>query len=111
MIVNNAFTQGPVISAAVSGWVDWVRETFELVIWTMFTPASSKGGILAENLTDESGNPALAFKVSSSMLKPRVEMLRAKKTNEQIESARKRGLRTDFNKSREFLKGEFHAKK
>ena len=41
----------------------------------------------------------------------RVEMLRAKKTNEQIESARKRGLRTDFNKSREFLKGEFHAKK
>ena len=111
MIVNNAFTQGPVISAAVSGWVDWVRETFELVIWTMFTPASNKGGILAENLTDESGNPALAFKVSSSMLKPRVEMLRAKKTNEQIESARKRGLRTDFNKSRDFLKGEFHAKK
>ncbi len=110
MIINNAFTQGPVISAAVSGWTDWVRETFELVIWTMFTPGS-KGGLLAENLTDESGNPALAFKVSSSMLKPRLEMLRAKKTGEQIESARRRGLRTDFNKSREFLKGEFNAKK
>lgn len=110
MIINNAFTQGPVISAAVSGWVDWVRETFELVIWTMFTP-SSKGGILAENLTDESGNPALAFKVSSSMLKPRLEMLRAKKTNAQIDAARRRGLRTDFNKSRDFLKGEFNAKK
>lgn len=110
MIINNAFTQGPVISAAVSGWTDWVRETFELVIWTMFTPGS-KGGLLAENLTDESGNPALAFKVSSSMLKPRLEMLRAKKTGEQIESARRRGLRTDFNKSREFVKGEFNAKK
>ena len=111
MIINNAFTQGPVISAAVSGWVDWVRETFELAIWTMFTPSSKKGGILAENLTDESGNPALAFKVSSSMLKPKLEMLRAKKTNEQIETARRRGLRTDFNKSRDFLKGEFNAKK
>ncbi len=111
MIINNAFTQGPVISAAVSGWVDWVRETFELVIWTMFTPSSKKGGILAENLTDESGNPALAFKVSSSMLKPRLEMLRAKKTKEQIETARRRGLRTDFHKSRDFLKGEFNAKK
>lgn len=110
MIINNAFMQGPVISAAVSGWTDWVRETFELVIWTMFTP-SSRGGILAENLTDESGKPALAFKVSSSMLKPRLEMLRAKKTNAQIEAARRRGLRTDFNKSRDFLKGEFNAKK
>lgn len=110
MIINNAYTQGPVISAAVSGWVDWVRETFELVIWTMFTPGA-KGGLLAENLTDESGNPALAFKVSSSMLKPRLEMLRAKKTGEQIEAARRRGLRTDFNKSRDFLKGEFNAKK
>ena len=111
MIINNAFMQGPIISAAVSGWVDWVRETFELVIWTMFTPSSKKGGILAENLTDESGNPALAFKVSSSMLKPRLEMMRAKKTKEQIDTARRRGLRTDFDKSQEFLKGEFNAKK
>ena len=111
MIINNAFTQGPVISAAVSGWVDWVRETFELVIWTMFTPSSKKGGILAENLTDESGNPALAFKVSSSMLKPRLEMMRAKKTKTQIDTARRRGLRTEFTKSSDFLKGEFNAKK
>lgn len=110
MIINNAFTQGPVISAAVSGWTDWVRETFELVIWTMFT-SSSRRGILAENLTDESGNPALAFKVSASMLKPKLEMLRAKKTQAQITAAQKRGLRTEFTKSRDFRKGEFNAKK
>ncbi|MBO7238529.1 MAG: hypothetical protein J6U96_04520, partial [Elusimicrobiaceae bacterium] len=110
MIINNAFTQGPVISAAVSGWVDWVRETFELVIWTMITP-SSRRGILAENLTDENGNPALAFKVSSSMLKPKLDMLRAKKTNTQIQTAVKRGLRTEFKKSSAFVKGDFHAKK
>ncbi len=110
MIINNAFTQGPIISAAVSGWVDWVRETFELAIWTMITP-SSRRGILAENLTDENGNPALAFKVSSSMLKPKLEMLRAKKTNTQIQTAQKRGLRTEFKKSSTFRKGEFHAKK
>ena len=110
MIINNAFTQGPVISAAISGWADWVRETFELVIWTMITP-SSRRGILAENLTDENGNPALAFKISSSMLKPKLEMLRAKKTNAQIQAARKRGLRTEFKKSQDFIKGEFNAKK
>ena len=110
MIINNAFTQGPVISAAVSGWTDWVRETFELVIWTMITP-SSRRGVLAENLTDENGNPALAFKVYSSMLKPKLEMLRAKKTNSQITTARARGLRTNFTKSKEFVKGEFNAKK
>lgn len=110
MIINNAFTQGPIISAAVSGWADWVRETFELVIWTMITP-SSRRGVLAENLTDENGNPALSFKVSSSMLKPKLEMLRAKKTNEQITAARARGLRTNFTKSKEFVKGEFNAKK
>lgn len=110
MIINNAFTHGPVISAAVSGWTDWVRETFELVIWTMITP-SSRRGILAENLTDENGNPALAFKVASSMLKPKLEMLRAKKTNTQIQTAQKRGLRTEFIKNQEFIKGEFNAKK
>lgn len=110
MIINNAFTQGPVISAAVSGWTDWARETFELTIWTMITP-SSRRGILAENLTDENGNPALAFKVYSSMSKPKLEMLRAKKTNAQIQAAKKRGLRTEFKKSQDFVKGEFNAKK
>ena len=110
MIINNAFTHGPIISAALLGWVDWVHENLELSVWTMITP-SSRRGILAENLTDENGNPALAFKITSSMLKPRVEMMRAKKTNEQIQTARKRGLRTEFKKSKDFVKGEFNAKK
>ena len=110
MIINNAFTHGPIISAALSGWVDWVHENMELSVWTMITP-SSRRGILAENLTDENGNPALAFKIMSSMLKPRVEMMRAKKTNEQIQTARKRGLRSEFKKSQDFIKGEFNAKK
>ena len=110
MTINNAYTQGPTISAAVQGWVNWVEENFDIIIWTMFNN-TSRSGALAENLTDESGNPALAFKVSSSMLKPKLEMLRAKQTGAQIEAARQRGLRTDFKTNRDFIKGDFHAKK
>lgn len=110
MTINNAYTQGPTISALVQGWVNWVEENFDIIIWTMFNN-TSRSGALAENLTDESGNPALAFKVSSSMLKPKLEMLRAKQTGAQIEAARQRGLRTDFKTNRDFIKGDFHAKK
>lgn len=110
MTVNNAYTIGPTLSASVSGWVNWVNENFDIIIWTMFNN-TSRSGALAENLTDESGNPALAFKVSQSMLKPKLEMLRAKKTGAAIEAARKKGLRTDFKTNQEFIKGDFHAKK
>ena len=110
MQIENAYTVGPSISAAVSGWVDWVNENFDMIIWTMFSN-TSRSGALAENLTDESGNPALAFRTSSSMLKPRVEMQRAKKTGATIRAAQEKGLQTDFKTAQEFIKGDFHAKK
>ena len=110
MNINNAFTQGPTISAAVQGWTNWVEENFDIIIWTMFNN-TSRSGALAENLTDESGNPALAFKVSSSMRKPKLEMLKAKQTGRQIKAAQARGLRTVFESNRDFIKGDFHAKK
>lgn len=110
MNIKNAYTVGPTISATVSGWTDWVKETFDLTIWTMFHN-TSRGSALAENLTDESGNPALAFRVSSAMNKPKLEMKSAKKAGKTIEDAQKRGLPTDFHTAEEFLKGDFHAKK
>ncbi len=110
MQINNAYTVGPTISAAVSGWTDWVNENFDIIIWTMFNN-TSRSGALAENLTDESGNPALAFRVSSSMLKPKLEMLRAKKTGETIRTAQEQGLGTSFKAAQEFIQGDFHAKK
>lgn len=110
MDIFNAYTQGPSISAAVSGWVNWAVENFDIIIWTMFNN-TSRSGALAENLTDESGNPALAFNVSQSMLKPKLEMLRAKKTGAAIRSAKEKGLRTDFKTNQDFIKGDFHAKK
>ena len=76
----------------------------------MFTN-TSRSGALAENLTDESGNPALAFRVSSSMLKPKLEMLRAKKTGQNIRTAQQQGLKTEFKAAQEFIQGDFHAKK
>ena len=110
MQINNAYTVGPTISAAVSGWTDWVNENFDIIIWTMFNN-TSRSGALAENLTDESGNPALAFRVSSSMLKPKLEMMRAKKTGETIRAAQEQGLNTSFKAAQEFIQGDFHAKK
>ncbi len=110
MQINNAYTVGPTISAAVSGWTDWVKENFDLTIYTMFTN-TSKTGVLAENLTDESGNPALAFRVSSSMTKPKLEMLRAKKAGQTIRAAQEKGVETDFNEVENFIQGDFHATK
>ena len=110
MQINNAYTVGPTISAAVSGWTDWVNENFDIIIWTMFNN-TSRSGALAENLTDESGNPALAFRVSSSMLKPKLEMIRAKKTGQTIRTAQEQGLSTSFKAAQEFIQGDFHAKK
>ncbi|MBP5404209.1 MAG: hypothetical protein J6Y17_03870 [Elusimicrobiaceae bacterium] len=110
MEINNAYTVGPTISAAVSGWTDWVKETFDLTIFTMFTN-TSKSVVLAENLTDESGNPALAFRVSSSMTKPKLEMLRAKKAGQTIRTAQEKGVTTDFSEVEKFIQGDFHATK
>ncbi|MBR4592695.1 MAG: AsmA family protein [Elusimicrobiaceae bacterium] len=110
MQINNAYTVGPSISAAISGWTDWVAENFDIIVWTMFSN-TSRSGALAENLTDESGNPALAFRISSSMLKPKLEMLRAKKTGETIRAAQEKGLNTDFKAGKDFYKGDYHAKK
>ena len=110
MQVHNAYTVGPTISAAVSGDTDWVQELFDLTIYTMFTN-TSKSGVLAENLTDESGNPALAFRLSSSMLKPKIEMLRAKKAGKTIRSAQEKGVDTHFEAATTFVQGEFHATK
>ena len=110
MQINNAYTVGPTLSAAVSGWTDWVNENFAIIIWTMFNH-TSRSGALAENLTDESGDPALAFRVSSSMLKPKLEMLRAKKTGQTIRAAQEQGLNTSFKAAQEFIQGDFHAKK
>ena len=89
MTVNNYYMDGPVISAAIGGNVDWVKEKFDLNIVTMFKN-TSKRGALSENLTDESGAPALAFVTYGSMLKPKLEMKSPKKAGKQIQAAREK---------------------
>ena len=87
MTVNNYYVDGSVISAAIGGNVDWVKENFNLDIVTMFKN-TSKRGALAENLTDESGDPALAFVTYGKMSKPKLEMKSPKKVGKQIQAAR-----------------------
>ena len=110
MHIHNAYTVGPIISAAISGWTDWVAETLDLTIYTMFTN-TSKSGVLAENLTDESGNPALAFRISSSMTKTKLEMLRAKQAGKTIQKAHDAGVGTNFEEATQFTQGGQHATK
>lgn len=100
MLVNNYYVDGPVISAAIGGNVDWVKEHFNLDIVTMFKN-TSKRGALAENLTDESGAPALAFVTYGSMSKPKLEMKSPKKVGKQIQAAREKE-NFEFNEIKKF---------
>ena len=103
MDINNFYVDGEVIAASVDGNVDWVKENLDLDIVTMFKN-TSKRGALSENLTDESGEPALAFRTYGAMTKPSVQMKSPKKTSATIKAARDKGLRTDFSAGQEFIK-------
>lgn len=100
MLVNNYYVDGPVISAAIGGNVDWVKEHFNLDIVTMFKN-TSKRGALSENLTDESGAPALAFVTYGNMSKPKLEMKSPKKVGKQIQAAREKEV-LEFDEIKKF---------
>lgn len=103
MDINNFYVDGNVIAATVSGNVGWVEENLDLDIYTMFKN-TSKRGVLSENLTDESGEPALAFRAYGNMSSPLVQMRSPKKTGEKIRAARDKGLRTNFSAGQKFIK-------
>ncbi len=101
MKINNFYLDGKVIAATIDGWVDWHKEDFDLDIYTMFKN-TSKRGVLSENLTDESGEPALAFRTYKTMKDPAVQMKSPKKTGKKIKEAHAKGLETDFKQIEEF---------
>lgn len=100
MPIKNFYIDGPVISAAIGGYVDWVKEHFNLDIVTMFKN-TSKRGALSENLTDESGAPALAFVTYGKMAKPKLEMKSPKKAGKQIQAAREKEV-LEFDEIKKF---------
>ncbi len=95
MNIVNAYMDGKTMGVKAAGWVDWVFETMDLTIWTIFRNAS-RSGALAENLTDASGVPALSFRIKNTMDKPGVEMLKARKASEEIKKAKEYPSRTNF---------------
>lgn len=102
MDINNFYVDGNVLAATIYGWVDWFKEEFDLDIYTMFKN-TSKRGVLSENLTDESGEPALAFRTYKTMKDPAVQMRSPKKTGSNIQAARQKGLETDFKQIENFI--------
>ena len=103
MNINNFYVDGSVVAATIGGYVDWTGEKMDLDIATMFKN-TSKHSALSENLTDDSGDPALAFRSHGDMKNPTTEMLSPKKTGEQIKRAHKKGLRTSFVSGQKFIK-------
>ncbi len=103
MDINNFYVDGNVIAATVDGKVNWDKENLDLDIVTMFKN-TSKRGALSENLTDESGEPALAFGAKGAMINPSIEMKSPKKTGAKIAAARQKGVRTDFSAGQDFIK-------
>jgi hypothetical protein len=103
MDINNFYLDGRVIAASLEGKADWVGESLDLDISTMFKNTSRRGA-LSENLTDESGEPALAFKTSGNMQKPSVQVKSPKKTGSKIKAAKEKGLRTNFKAIQKFTK-------
>ncbi|MDR0291483.1 MAG: hypothetical protein LBI01_01620 [Elusimicrobium sp.] len=101
MDIMNVYSDGKTLGVTATGFVDWNYETLDTTVWTIFKNISGSGA-LAENLTDASGAPALAFRVSDRMNNPRVEMLKPRTSGEEINKAIKRPLRTDFSDAKNF---------
>lgn len=105
MNIVNAYGDGGTIGLAAKGGADWVNETMDITIWTIFRN-TSRSGVLAQNMTDASGAPALAFRVRNKMNAPSVEILRPRTVGEEIKAAKTRGIRTNFAAGRRFRDAE-----
>lgn len=92
--IHNFFIDGIKLSADAKGRVDWVGENLNIDVKTLFKTTGHGG--LSENLTDETGSPALSFKVTGSMLKADVAMKSPKGVSRHIENAIKQSVRTKF---------------
>ncbi|WP_424245180.1 hypothetical protein Dip510_000246 [Elusimicrobium posterum] len=110
MIINNFYSDGNTLGVAANGNVNWAAENMNMTLWTIFRN-TSRSGALAENLTDESGAPALSFRVHDKMENPKVEMLRPRKSGSEIKKAVNAGLRTDFKDPLNFKLSENDIKK
>jgi len=101
MQMVNVFSDGKTLGVAATGSVDWNYETLDTTVWTIFKNISGSGA-LAENLTDASGAPALAFRVSDRMNNPRVEMLKPTTSGAEIKKAIQKTPRADFAEAKNF---------
>lgn len=111
MQLNNFYADGNDLGAFIEGRVNWVAETLNINVYTLFKKRSGRGG-LSETLTDESGLPALIFTISDKMSDPNIQMKSPKKTRVAIEGAKRKGLSTDFKNTYNFARqGELNGEK
>ncbi|WP_428897897.1 AsmA-like C-terminal region [Parelusimicrobium proximum] len=108
--IKNMYMEGRSMEVAASGVVNWLWETLNTTIYTIFKN-TSRSGAIAENLTDATGAPALAFRVHGNMEKPSVEMLRSRTVSQNINKSKKNGIRTKFEKAEKMLKENSNAQK
>ncbi|NLO92196.1 MAG: AsmA family protein [Elusimicrobia bacterium] len=90
---DNFVVDGPVLSTAISGNINWPAETMNITVDTLFSAVSKHSG-LSESMTDESGKPALSFAISGEMEHLQLLFNRPKKVAASINNAVARGAGT-----------------
>jgi len=101
--IKNFYMDGKEFSAYSTGDLNLIKETINLKVYTISNKRYAMG-TLPQMLTDQSGKPALAFRIKGKMDNPDLKMLNPGKTGKIIEQAKKRGVPIDTSKTR-LLKG------
>ena len=102
--IKNFFMDGKEFSAYSTGDLDLMSETMDLKVYTISNKYYSMG-TLPEFLTDASGKPALAFRLTGKMNNPSFKMLNPKKSGKIIKNAKDKGVGINIKEINELMSG------
>ncbi len=89
--IKSFYMDGKEFSAYSTGDLDLINETMDLKVYTISNKYYSMG-TLPQFLTDDSGKPALAFRLTGKMNNPSFKMLSPKKSGKIIQGAKNKGV-------------------
>ncbi len=102
--IKNFFMDGKEFSAYSTGDLDLMSETMDLKVYTISNKYYSMG-TLPEFLTDDSGKPALAFRLTGKMNNPSFKMLSPKKSGKIIKDAKNKGVAINIKEINKMIGG------
>ncbi|MEA3306557.1 MAG: AsmA-like C-terminal region-containing protein, partial [Elusimicrobiota bacterium] len=102
--IKNFYMDGKEFSAYSTGDLDLMNETMDLKVYTISNKYYSMG-TLPQFLTDASGKPAIAFRLTGKMNKPDFKMLNPKKSGKIIKDAKNKGVKIDISAINKMMGG------